>query len=157
MPDLNTLASEAIDAVISEAQATGLFRKVNGHEPKVAPGTQMEAAVWVQVLEPAEAGSGLASSAGLLVINLRIYQNFRSQPEDAIDPAVTRAAMLLMSAYLGDLDLGITDFNWSLDPHGMAGQKARVEAGYIEQDGGMYRTLTLTLPFIIFDLWPQVG
>lgn len=151
----NTIMGDTLDAVISVAQSLGVFAAVNGHEPKAAPGTRITAAVWVQALRPAPAQSGLQETTGLLVLNVRIYQNFRSQPEDAIDPEVTRAAALLMGAYLEDLTLdGVV---WTIDPHGMAGTQAEIEAGYIEQDGAMFRTMTLTLPILIDGLWPQVN
>jgi len=152
----NEVMGDTIDSVVSVAQALGLFAKVNGHEPKAAPGTRMTCAVWVQSLYPAPAQSGLSATTGRLVLNVRIYQNFRSEPEDSIDPDVTRAASLLMGVYLSDLDLD-TPGVWTIDPHGMAGIQAGIEAGYLEQDGAMFRTLTLTLPLLIADLWPQTN
>ena len=47
-----------IDAAVSHALTTGRFEKVNGYEPKSAPGYGLTAAVWVQNVASIQ-GSGL--------------------------------------------------------------------------------------------------
>lgn len=144
-----------INAVISHAQATGKFETVNGYEPKSAPGTGLSAAVWGQTIGPQPAASGLQSTTVRVVLNVRIYQNFLSQPEDMIDPTVMAAVGSLMDAYSGDFTLGGLVRN--VDLLGMQGIPLSAQAGYINQDGKMYRVYTLTVPVIINDQFEQVA
>lgn len=138
--------------VESHALSLGLFERVNTSEPKNAPGHGLTAAIWVQVIEPVQS-SGLAATSGRVEFNLRIYTNMLSEPQDAIDPNMTAAVDTLMDAYSGDFDLGATVRN--IDLLGAHGTALRAQAGYINQDGKLYRVMTVTLPVIINDIWNQ--
>lgn len=142
-------------AMESHALATGLFEAVNGHEPKRAPGNGLTAAVWVQFIGPVAESSGLTSTTGLVTFYLRIYQNMLTEPQDAIDPAVITAVDALFTAYSGDFALGGSVRN--VDLLGASGTALAATAGYINQDGKLYRAMTLTIPLIINDLWEQVA
>jgi len=54
----------------------------------------VSAAVWVQSIRPY--GSGLAITSGVLLLHVRIYTSFLSQPYDAIDPNVLAATSALI-------------------------------------------------------------
>lgn len=140
-------------AVQSHALASGLFERVNGHEPKNAPGNGLTAAVWVQRVRPAQGASGLASTSGVLEVQLRIYSNMLAEPQDGIDPKVTEVTDALLTAYSGDFDLGgrVRD----VDLLGEFGDGLSAEAGYVEQDHKMFRVVTITIPLVINDLWGQ--
>lgn len=142
-----------LGVVVDHALASGLFTRVNTHEPKSAPGNGLTAAVWVQSVGPAD--SGLASTSAKLVLMLRIYQNFKSQPEDAIDPTVTNAVDVLLTAYSGDFQLGGNVRG--IDLLGRYGVPLSAQAGYIQQDTGIYRVMEITIPLIINDVWDQVA
>ena len=75
------------DKVVSLAASSGYFDAVNAHEPKSAPGNGVPAAVWVQSIKPVTT-SGMTSTSGVLLLNVRVYTNFISQPYDVIDPNV---------------------------------------------------------------------
>lgn len=143
---------QVFQAVESHAAASGRFEQVNMHEPKNAPGHGITCAIWVQHLGTI-LSSGLASSSAVLRLSVRIYQNFISQPEDAIDPNVTEATAVLFDAYAGDFTLG--NLIRQVDLHGTAGVPLSAEAGYIPQDKLMYRCMTITLPLLINDAFNQ--
>lgn len=149
-----TLALPAIlDAVQSHALRLGWFEKVNGHEPKNAPGNGITAAVWVERVVPYAGGSGLAATTGVVLLNVRLYSPMLTEPQDGIDPAVIGAADALLTAYSGDFELGGLIRN--VDLLGQAGEPLGGRAGYLNQDGKLFRVFTINLPLIINDLWSQ--
>ena len=144
-----------LDSIVSHALASGHFERVNGHEPKSAPGNGLTAAVWAQDIGPVPAGSGLQATSGLLVFNVRLYTPMISEPQDAIDPALMAAVHALFTAYSGDFDLGGNVR--CIDLLGQAGTPLSARAGYLEQDKKIYRVFTITLPVIVNDAWEQVA
>jgi hypothetical protein len=147
--DVNGITS----AVISHALASGWFEQVNGHEPANAPGYGLTAAVWIDRLTPAL--SGLASTTGRLVFNVRLFTPMTQTPADAIDPNLTAACDALFRAYVGDFTLG--GLVREVDVRGAQGIGLEARAGYIEQDGALLRVITITLPVIVNDLWDEVA
>lgn len=138
------------DAIVSNIQTTGYFDKVNEHEPKRAPGSKLTAAVWVQALIPTVL-SGVASTSAMLTVICRIYQNFKSQPEDAIDRRTLRAACNVIRQFHDDFDFALPDLIRNVDL-----LRISLNAGYVEQDGTMFRVMDITIPIIINDVWPQI-
>jgi hypothetical protein len=141
-----------LDAVVSHALATGLFGSVNGHEPERAPGSGITAAVWVQSLTPV-LSSGLATTSGRLELTVRLYSSTVAEPRDAVDPALLAAASALLGAYSGDFDLGQTVRH--VDLLGAVGTPLSTRAGYLQQDGAVYRVMDITLPAVVNDIWSQ--
>lgn len=146
-------ATGILDKVVSHALTQGLFERVNQHEPKNAPSNGLTAAVWVDFIG-ASTSSGLASSSGLLTLNVRLYTSMLAEPQDAIDPNLLAACSDLMGAYSGDFDLGGTVR--CVDLLGMTGTALSARAGYLDVAGKLYRVMTITLPLIINDVWEQV-
>ena len=144
-----------LDGLVSHAMALGRFEQVNTHEPKSAPGHGLTAAIWLQSLDPVPEASGLATSAGRLVWTLRIFQNALMQPPDAIDPYVLEAASALITAYSGDFELGGNVRN--VDLLGAHGVALAGRAGYLNQDGKIFRIFDVTIPLIVNDVWSQSG
>ncbi|WP_432010186.1 hypothetical protein [Streptomyces cucumeris] len=143
------------DAVVSHAMAAGRFETVNGHEPKSAPATGgLTAAVWADRVTPVRT-SGLDSLSALLVFNVRIYTGADQQPMDAIDPNMLAAVDDLCRAYSEDFTLG--GLVRQVDLLGIHGQPLDVRAGYLQQDGALYRVMTIALPVIVNDLWDEVA
>jgi hypothetical protein len=150
------LASRGLfDAMLSHALSSGLFETVNGYEPKRAPGYGLTAAVWVQEINPVPEGSGLAATSGVVSFSLRVFQNMLSDPQDAIDPMVMEAVDHMMGAYSGDFTLGGLIRN--VDLLGATGPGLRAVAGYVNQDGKLYRVMTVNVPLVINDMWEQSG
>lgn len=146
---------EIVDAVTSHASASGLFATVEGHEPKSAPPNGvLTFAVWAQSVRPAMS-SGISKSSAVLTLNLRIYTSFiKVGDPDSIDPRLIDAVDIMMTAYASDFTLG--DRVRCIDLRGIEGIPLSVEAGYLTQDGKMYRVMTITLPLIVNDAWNEV-
>jgi hypothetical protein len=134
---------------------TGVFRRVNFHEPKSAPATGLSLAMWVDTIEPFGAASGLTATSGYAVVFARAYGNMLTKPEDEIDPRLTSAMTTLMNTYSGDFNLGATVRG--IDLLGMYGRKMSAQAGYLTIDSHVYRIMTLTIPVIVDDMWTQVA
>ncbi|MDQ7910258.1 hypothetical protein RB614_37770 [Phytohabitans sp. ZYX-F-186] len=144
-----------VDALASHAAASGHFDRVAKHEPKNAPGMGLSASIWVQHIGPA-VGSGLKSTSGLVVMNLRVMSDMVQEPQDDIDPLVMAAVDDLMAAYSANFTLdGLVR---CVDLLGMSGTALRADAGYLQiggTQGGMYRVMVITIPLIINDAWEQ--
>lgn len=146
--------SGILDKIVSHAMATGIFERVNAHEPKSAPGSGLSCAVWVDSISPVRS-SGLSSTSGRIAIQVRIFTSMLAEPPDAIDPAVVTATDVLLSAYSGDFELG--DTVRCVDLLGMAGEPLSAKAGYLSQDKKLFRVMTIMIPLIVNDLWNQVA
>jgi hypothetical protein len=139
---------DLIDAVISHAQALGVFDAVNGYEPTSIPGTGMTCAVWAQEIAPDPAASGLSATAADADLNVRLYMALNPQAPDVIEPAMMNATSQLLAAYNGDFTLSGLVRNVGV-------LQAKAVAGYISQDGVTLRVITISLPVTINDLWTQ--
>jgi hypothetical protein len=142
-----------IDAAASHALTLGYFERVNQHEPKVAPGKSLTAAVWVDRIRPARRESGLDTTSALVVLNVRLYTSMTREPQDAIDPEMTAAVDALMTAYTGDFTLGGLIRN--IDIFGKQGVALEAQAGYLTQDSIVYRVITVAVPMVVNDAWSQ--
>jgi hypothetical protein len=146
--------SPVVTRMVSHAATLGLFERINAHEPKNAPGSGMSLAIWGQDIVPQPLASGLQSTTVRVVMNARVYQNFLSKPEDTIDPRVYKATGALMDAYSGHFTLDGLVRN--VDLLGMAGLiPLSGKAGYINQDGKIFRVMTITVPLIMNDQFDQ--
>lgn len=141
-----------VNALVSYSKTLGVFEKVNGHEPKNAPSKGVSTAIWVQRIEPAK--SGLASTSCRFVVNQRLYINMLKDPQDAIDEELMDVVDLLFVKYSENFKLQLDNVR-SIDLLGSAGQGLSAEAGYMSQDGKMFRVMTLTIPVIVNDAWEQ--
>ena len=145
-------ATAILDVIISHAMETGLFERVNGHEPRSVPGNGLSAAVWADRVRPA-ISSGLASSSAQILFKVRIFSSMQTQPYDAIDPNVLNAVDVLWGLYIGDLTLNGQAM--AVDVRGMGGDGMMAQAGYIPQDGVQLRVMTITLPVLVNDVWVE--
>ena len=151
----DALILSILDGLESYALTLGRFERVNKHEPKNAPGSGLTVAIWLQELDPLPEVSGLNSTSGRLAWTERIYQNFTSEPPDAIDPTVLAAAAELIGVYSSDFDLGGTIRN--VDLLGAHGEALKGRAGYVNISGTLYRIFDITVPLIVNDLWTQAA
>lgn len=155
MATLSLNTNNILNAIVSHAMAAGVFDRVNTHEPKNAPGHGLTVAIWADSIDPVSAASGLSVTAARIVFNLRIYSNMLQEPQDAIDPNIIDAVDVLFTAYSGDFELGGSVRN--IDLLGQFGSSLSAQAGYINQDGTLYRVMTITVPVIINDAWSQAA
>lgn len=140
-------------AAQGHALASGLFERVNGHEPKNVPGQGITASMWVESIAPAPLHSGLSVTSGRIEISIRITTSMTQGPQDGIDPKITGAVDALLRAYSGDFTLG--ELVAVVDLLGHHGTALSARAGYIKQDEALLRAVTITLPLIVNDLWNQ--
>lgn len=156
LPDASEIWLETIqDAVVSDIQGSGYFDKVNQHEPKRAPGFGLTAAVWMQQLVPVPAGSGLDRTSALLVMMARFYSLMIGEPQDMIDVNLMKSTSNVIRRYHDNFDFDLDPLVRNIDIFGSAGVPFRVDAGYVEQDGTMFRVMDLTIPIIVNDVWIQ--
>lgn len=139
-------------ALSSHAQTLGVFDRVNEHEPQNAPGNGLTCAFWFVRLGPFPAGSGLASTSGLVVFSARIYKPNQA-PYGPEDVAVMSAADALIAAYSGEFDLGGLVRN--VDLLGQSGMQLSAAAGWLPFGDTTYRTVDVTIPLVINDLFTQ--
>lgn len=146
-----------IDAVASHAETTGEFENpVPTHEPKAKPGAGMTCSVWVDEIAPIAAASGLASVTGLVTMALRPQTPFLQQPADQIDPLIMRAVGALMTAFAGNFQLGLAVPGVrNVDLLGAHSQGLRAKAGYVNQDGTIFRIMDVLLPIVVNDLFRE--
>lgn len=142
------------DAVVSEFQRSGYFDKVNMHEPKRGPNRGLTAAIWLQSIGPVPEGSGLAATTAQLIFVGRIYSNMLKEPQDMIDPQLTKAVSNVIRRFHDNFDFGGMIRN--VDLLGAAGVQLGAVAGYLEQDGKTYRIFDMTIPCLVNDIWEQV-
>lgn len=147
------LIDQVTDRVVSHAMTLGVFERVNGHEPKSAPGNGTSCAIWVDSIGPITGRSGLSSTSALFVVNDRVYSSMTQEPQDAIDPNITKAVGTLINAYSGDFTLG--GLVRCVDLLGMSGRALGAQAGYLTQDGKLFRVMTVVVPIIINDVFDQ--
>lgn len=136
---------------------TGLFGKINRYEPKSAPGRGLTVGFWPQSIAPVRT-SGLQTTSVLAVYVIRIYMPLISEPYDTIDIEALRAADVLMDSMSGDFELRVADGESlirAIDLLGSHGPPLGLMAGYVEVDAKYYRTLDITVPMIINDVWQQ--
>jgi hypothetical protein len=143
------------DQLASYAGSSGYFDRVNTHEPKSAPGNGMTAALWLDSFEPARGQSALDSTTLRVVFVLRPYLSMLTEPQDGIDARIVAAINALVNSISGDFDLGGNVR--CVDLLGLAGIPLSAQAGYLDQDGKKYRTLELTIPLLVNDVWTQVA
>lgn len=142
-----------LDAIVSHAQETGYFSGVNAHEPKSTPPTELTCAIWLQRIRPIPARSGLNRTSGLVVFNSRLYIGMVQEPQDYIDPRMTKATSALMSAYSMGFTLGGLISN--VDLLGAHGFPLESIAGYITVGTTKFRVMTITIPCVMNDLFTQ--
>jgi hypothetical protein len=145
---------DILDCVVSDVQRTGHFRLVNTHELKRAP-RGMSASVWCQAIDPIGQMSGLASTSGRLTFIVRMYIPMLQEPQDHIDPIMMKATSNIMRRYHDDFDFGGVIRN--IDLLGQFGIALAATAGYLLIGKTWNRTMDITVPCLVNDIWPQVN
>lgn len=144
-----------VKAVASHAMALAQFERIPRHEPKNAPGSGLTCAFWLQSVGPVPLDSGLAATSARVEITARIYQPMITEPQDEIDTRVGKAIDALINTLSGDFTLGGTV--QSVDLLGKAGVPLSAQAGYQNVGGTIYRIMTIVIPVLVSNAWPQVA
>lgn len=143
-----------LDVLRSHAAELGIFDIVVGHEPRTPPANGLTAAFWVESITPLGQVSGLTSTAVRVGFRCNVYRSMFAEPYDDIDPAALDACDQLCSAYSGDFTMGGIAFD--IDLLGAYGEPLNVRAGYVTIDQKPQRTMSITIPVIVDNLWTQV-
>lgn len=142
-----------LNELVSLAMQLGVFDKVNQHEPKSAPAYGHQAAIWVDEIRPVPQASGLNISTAQVIFQFRIYQNMLAEPQDEIDPRLTDTVDELFTIVHGNYTLNSEARE--VDLLGEYGMPMTAKAGYINQDGKIYRVIDVMIPVVINDVWAQ--
>lgn len=151
MTGLNTPA--VITAAIDHLLSTGLFESVQDHESTSASTGGLTADVWVADIKPLAPQSGLSITSALLTLTVRIYLNAMPPAANGLEQTIAGAADALMTAYNSAFDFDDT-VSW-LDLLGAFGTALSAIGGYVTVGGVFYRCMTITVPCVIDDVWPQ--
>lgn len=146
--------SAILNVVVSHAKSLGVFEVVTTHEPKSAPNNGVCASVWLESVVPVRT-SGLAATSMRVELSVRIYKQMLAEPEDDIDLSLTDAMSLFLDTLSDDFELG--GQVRSVDLLGSAGTPLSARAGYVRQDSGIYRVITVTVPLIVNDVHTQAA
>lgn len=149
---MSSVVETTLVKLSSMLKAMGIFKDTLRVEPKGAPGSGLTVAVYLSSISPAAAASGLDAASGLYVYTIRIYTNMLQEPAEKIDTILANAIDKVFTALAGDVDLGSNVRN--VDIFGELGTPLKAQAGYVEVDHLMYRSVDITLPLIINDCWP---
>jgi hypothetical protein len=147
-------ANALLVAIEDHALVTGLFETVNGHEPKNPPSNGITLAIWLKDIMPVPASSGLDIVTIRVSWFVRLYSNVLQEPQDDIDTNLLNALSMLFTQYCGAFTLGGLVRN--VDIFGESGTALSALSGYVTMSGSVYRVMTITLPVIINDEWPEV-
>lgn len=147
--------SPIIDAVVSDALATGLFETVNGHEAASPPTTGISADVWVGTMQALSVASGLDEVSVLLLLNMRVYKAWAAADRDVIDPALLAAVGQVFGVFAGGFTLGGLIRN--VDVMGANGTPLAAPFGYVTIDAVQYRCATIAVPCVVNDLWAEAA
>jgi hypothetical protein len=81
-----------------------------------------------------------------------------AEPLDDVDPAVVGAADALLRRYVGGFTLGGLVSN--VDVRGAAGVPINMASGWMKlggDSGGRYRSMIITVPLVVNNLWDEVA
>ena len=140
----------------TQAETSGLFQRVLGHEPRSAPGGGFSYALWLGPVTPVPGLGGLTATAGRVEIQARIYVPFLEKSEDQIETDMMRHVLQMIGFYSGEFTAGGTVY--AIDLEGMHG--APLESGtvgYIDLGGTILRVAELMIPVLIDNLWTQAA
>jgi hypothetical protein len=152
-PECGVDVDGLLNVLASIARRNGYLDAVLIGEPKRKPAEGITMGIWLDVLGPALSGAGATSLRALWFA--RIYTNMLAEPADLIDPKMTCAAAAFMGGVTNDFRLARHPQVRSIDLLGSHGVALEGRAGYIEQDGKLYRTITVTVPILLNDVWDQ--
>ena len=151
MTGLNSAA--VIQAAQDHLASLGIFETVNGHEATSAPGGELTADVWMDLIRAVPEQSGLDITSALLTLWVRIYVPATTQPLDSIETTLAGAVDQVMGAYNAAFTFnGIVTY---IDLLGAHGTPLTGQGGYVEIGGQPYRCMTIAVPCVIDDVWSQ--
>lgn len=144
-------------AVMAAYQRAGGFEDVLGHEPRHAPNQGLTGACWLQGVRPIGRASGLRGAATLITFLMRIYVpagTGDNQSYDEIDQKMLDATDRVLALLVGGFTLGGRVRN--VDVFGSHSPGLSADAAYQQIGAARFRVMTITLPLIVNDMFPEV-
>jgi hypothetical protein len=141
-------ADDLFAKVRSIAKGLGVFSATIGHDPENAPPAGLSCSIMLGTVKPVTS-SGLASVSGEVTFMVHVWNFASKRPLDEVDPAVLSATCSLMGAFAGGFTLGETVRE--VDLFGMDAQP-----GYVNFEGKEYRTMQISVPVVINDMFAEV-
>jgi hypothetical protein len=143
-------ATALFSQLTSHAKALKIFERVNSHEPENTPGSGLSCSITLGSIAADPAASGLAAVSGTITFMVRVWSSMMQKPLDAVDPAVLGAVSVLLAEYSGHFTLGGTVRDIDL-------LALKAQAAYLNSEGKEFRTIEISVPIVVNDLWGMVA
>lgn len=141
-------AEDLFSKIRSIAKGLAVFPAVIGHDPENAPPAGISCSIMLGPVKPVTS-SGLAAVSGQVTLMVHVWNFGSKRPLDDVDPQVLAATCSLMGAFAGGFTLGETVRE--VDLFAMDAQP-----GYVNFEGKEYRTMQISLPIVINDMFQEV-
>ncbi len=163
MPDAMGSMPKILAMVRSIPKKLGTFDTVEGHEPLNAPGNGLHCFSWAGPVRCVGGESGLGSAAIMASFFVRI-QTLAAGPKakgvnlNDIDRKLLHGTGVLFDAYIKHFRL--TDHAGvplvrRIDIFGAYGAGLRMDPGYLNSDGNIFRVGVITLPLVLNDEYDE--
>lgn len=150
MSNFSAADAEALFSKIrSIAKGLAVFPAVIGHDPENAPPAGLSCSIMLGTVKPVTS-SGLAAVSGQVTFMVHVWNFASKRPLDDVDPQVLAATCSLMGAFAGGFTLGETVRE--VDLFGMDAQP-----GYVNFEGKEFRTMQISVPVVINDMFAEVA
>jgi|TARA_R110002020_G_scaffold54717_3_gene152403 hypothetical protein len=136
--------TKTINAIASFLEARGEFSLVQIGEPKSPPQGEMSAAIFAS--DASVVGVTLQTTVEVHEVTIRIYRNMMDEPEEDNEIRTSQAVTGITSDLLSDYDLSSSVRNISI---GEYGRTLSANWGYMDVGGTMYRSVDISVPFIV--------
>lgn len=138
-------AKDLFSQVRSYAKKLGISGAVIGHDPENAPPSGISYSIMLGPVKPITS-SGLDAASGQVTLMVHVWNFAQRRPLDDVDPEVLWATCALMGVFADGFTLGGTVRDVSI-------YSISAEPGYVNFEGKEYRTMAITLPIEINDMW----
>jgi hypothetical protein len=142
-------AEDLFSKVRSIAKGLGVFPAVIGHDPENAPPQGLSCSIMLGPVKPV-LSSGLAAVSGQVTLMVHVWAFAQQRPLDDLDPKVLAATCSLMGAFAGGFTLGGTVREVDLFAMDAA-------PGYVNFEGKEFRTMQISLPLILNDMFEEAA
>lgn len=142
-------AEDLFSQVRSRAKKLGVFSATIGHDPENAPPAGVSCSIMLGPVKPVTS-SGLAAVSGEVTLMVHVWAFAQKRPLDELDPAVLAATCALMGAFAGGFTLGGTVREVDLF-------SMNAQPGYVNFEGKEFRTMAISLPIVINDMFAEVA
>ena len=140
-------AKALFSAIRSMAKKLGVLSTVIGHDPENAPPQGVACSIMLGTVKPVLT-SGCAAVSCQVTLMVHVWDFAQKRPLDELDPEVLAATCALMGAFAGGFTLGGTVREvelFSMD----------ATPGYVNFEGKEYRTMQISVPIVINDMFAE--